>query len=218
MTMQKLEEMTPVILRDYKPIEDIDLLIKALTPHATFVSARKGQRFNYLSSIRTQCYLITEGSVTIHRTLDGRVISTAFGPVILGTSNYIIDLNSTYIKVNQSMQLGIISTEELTRQLDISNLWRPFSQLLLFTISHFLHNNLSQVTPTSYERIRSHILVLNSETDEIKSKTNMTRYIQDRTLLSRSHIMMIIATLKKGGHIEVKRGVLLRVNSLPKKF
>lgn len=216
--MNNTKDTTPVTLRDLKPVKDVDFLIKTLATHATFISARRGQRFNYLSNGQAMCYLIEEGDVTIHRAADGRVISSAYGPAILGTGNYIVAQDATYITANQPMRLGVLPLDVLATQLEEGNLWRPFSHLLLFTISHFLHQNLKQVTPTSYERIRTQILTLNSEPEEIKSKTNLARYIQDRTLLSRSHIMMIISTLKKGGHIEVNRGVLVSVEYLPKKF
>jgi hypothetical protein len=216
--MQNIKDMTPVTLRDFKPVEDIDILVNSLTPHATFVSARKGQRFNFINSSQTLCYMFEEGSVTVHRARDGRVISSAIGPALLGTTNYVMAHDATYITINQPMQLGIITMEVLSKQLEANNLWREFSQLLLFTISHFQHHNLSQVAPTSYEKIRTHILALNSEPDEVKSKTNMARYIQDRTLLSRSHVMMMISALRKGGHITVERGILISVASLPMKF
>ncbi|MFJ3458549.1 helix-turn-helix domain-containing protein [Scandinavium goeteborgense] len=216
--MQQERKISSLTLRDFKPVQDIDALLKALAPYVTSISARKGQRFNYLSSGRPVCYIIENGSVTIHRAHDGRVLSTAYAPILLGTGNYIVALDPTYITANETMTIGVICVEELSQRLEENNLWKLFSQLLLFTVSNYLHQNLSMVTPTSYEKIRTNILELNREPDEVKSKTNLARYIQDRTLLSRSHIMMILAELKKGGHIEVKRGILVSVNSLPKQF
>lgn len=205
-------------LRGLKPTEDIDLLIKTLSPYATPISARSGQRFNYLSSGKAMCYLIYTGSVTVHRAHDGRVVSSAHAPVLLGTGNYIVPLDPTYITVNETMKMGVISVEELSKRLDENGLWKSFSLMLLFTVSHYLHQNLNMVAPTSYEKIRVNILELNKEPDEIKMRTNLARYIQDRTLLSRSHIMRILAELKKGRHIEVQRGILVSATNLPKQF
>lgn len=216
--MKKTSDITAVTIRDYKPVAHIEKLIKALSPYVTYVSASKGQRFNYVKNGQPMCYLFDEGNVTVHDIHDGRVLSTAFGPAVLGISNYIITQEMAYITANQSMQLGIISVKDLARELEANDLWHPFSHLLLFTISHFIQLTSTQVKPTSYERIRMQILALNDESDEVKRKTNITHYIQERTLLSRSHVMMIISELKKGGNIEVVKGVLIKVNSLPQKF
>ncbi|MBE0398486.1 helix-turn-helix domain-containing protein [Citrobacter amalonaticus] len=43
-------------------------------------------------------------------------------------------------------------------------------------------------------------------------------FIIDRTGLSRSRVMYILKQLKAGGYIKIIKGVLLEVNSLPKKF
>lgn len=216
--MQQEKNSSIKSLRDFKPVEYYEILIKKLAPYATLISARKGQHFNYLSSGRPQCYLIETGSVTLHRASDGRVLSSVNAPFMLGISNYIVPLEQIYFTVNEPMKIGVISVEELAVRLEADNLWKAFSMVLLFTASSYLHFNLNMVRPTSYETIRVNILELNKEPDEIKSKTNLVRYIQDRTLLSRSHVMKIISELKKGGHIEVQRGILQSVTSLPKHF
>ncbi|QUT15773.1 helix-turn-helix domain-containing protein [Rahnella inusitata] len=216
--MQREKKRSSISLRDFKPVEDIEILLKALAPHAIPISACKGQRFSYLSNGRPMCYLIETGSVTIHRASDGRILSTADAPFLLGTSNYIIPLDPVYISANESMKIGVISIDDLSSRLEVDNLWKAFSMMLLFTASNYLHHNLNMVRPTSYDNVRIYILELNKEPDEIKSKTNLARYIQDRTLLSRSHIMKIISELRKGGYIDVHRGMLLSVTSLPKEF
>ncbi|MBD4429538.1 hypothetical protein GUG96_29835, partial [Xanthomonas citri pv. citri] len=43
-------------------------------------------------------------------------------------------------------------------------------------------------------------------------------FIIDRTGPSRSRVMYILKQLKAGGYIKIIKGVLLEVNSLPKKF
>jgi hypothetical protein len=57
-----------------------------------------------------------------------------------------------------------------------------------------------------------------NESEELRLATNACDYVQEKTLLSRSGIMKMLSDLKRGGHIEVERGVLIAVNKLPVKY
>ncbi|CAM6830726.1 helix-turn-helix domain-containing protein [Klebsiella michiganensis] len=44
------------------------------------------------------------------------------------------------------------------------------------------------------------------------------KYIREKTRLSRSGVMRILAALKTGGFIEMEEGKLIKINKLPAKY
>jgi CRP-like cAMP-binding protein len=44
------------------------------------------------------------------------------------------------------------------------------------------------------------------------------RYIREKTQLSRSGVMRILADLKTGGFIEMEEGRLIKINKLPARY
>lgn len=72
--------------------------------------------------------------------------------------------------------------------------------------------------PTSFDILRYQLLMLIQEPDEICASTAAYQYILDRTRLSRSSIMKMLAELKKGHYIQLENGKLLAIHHLPTRF
>jgi hypothetical protein len=53
------------------------------------------------------------------------------------------------------------------------------------------------------------------EEDELSGSVTAERYIREKTQLSRSGVMRILADLKTGGFIEMEEGRLIKINKLP---
>lgn len=67
--------------------------------------------------------------------------------------------------------------------------------------------------------IRSYLQEMILLPDEVRMRTTILEYIQDRTLLSRSSILNVLSALKQGKYIAFKRGgYLLEVGHLPESF
>ncbi|WNS34115.1 helix-turn-helix domain-containing protein [Enterobacter asburiae] len=71
---------------------------------------------------------------------------------------------------------------------------------------------------STYELIRINLNALMEEEEELRLSINVSDYIQDKTRLSRSRVMKILSDLREGDFIEVKRGILLKVNKLPANY
>lgn len=87
----------------------------------------------------------------------------------------------------------------------------------------FMYNRLynavmPQGAPTAYEMIRQQLLRLMEEDESYRSAVTAERYIRDKTQLSRSGVMRILADLKTGGFIEMEEGRLITINKLPAKY
>lgn len=84
----------------------------------------------------------------------------------------------------------------------------------MVVLDHFV--NLTQ--PTAYEVIRTQLIQLMAEPDEIRLNMTIESYIRNKTKISRSAIMNILAQLKSGEYITTHRGILVNIAKLPHKF
>ncbi|MRS90362.1 hypothetical protein GJV04_10005 [Enterobacteriaceae bacterium RIT714] len=216
--MNKKELDTLSEYRLIKPVEDIERLIEALTPDATTITFRHGQRLDLITQQEPKCYLLTEGSLHVNRIRDGLVLGTVYGPAILGMSNFSSSLDPTYITTDEDVRLGVVRLDDIFDILDRTQLWKSFSITLLYIIGHYHHYNLKMIAPTSYEKVRYQLIDLASKPVDVRAEINVTEFIHERTLLSRSHIMAILSELKTGGYIKIKKGNLVELTELPQKY
>ncbi len=54
--------------------------------------------------------------------------------------------------------------------------------------------------------------------ETLRQTINTCDYIQEKTHISRSRVMKILSDLKIGNYIEIERGVLIKINKLPKTY
>lgn len=71
---------------------------------------------------------------------------------------------------------------------------------------------------TAYEKIRVQLCELMTEPPSYREKISAEQYIRGKTRLSRSGVMRILASLRDGGYIELEKGVLQKIHSLPDKY
>jgi CRP-like cAMP-binding protein len=201
-----------------KPVDDIERLIDALMADATTITFRHGQRLDLITQQEPKCYLLRTGSVNVNRIRDGLVIGTVYGPAILGMSNFSSSLDPTYITADVDVGIGVVPLGDIFDILDKQQLWKSFSITLLYIVGHYHHYNLKMIAPTSYDKVRYQLIDLASKEMDFRASTNVTEFIHERTLLSRSHILSILSELKKGGYITIRKGNLLEINELPLRF
>jgi len=56
------------------------------------------------------------------------------------------------------------------------------------------------------------------ETEEVRNNITVVSYVMNRTFLSRSTIMKILAQLKTGGYIAMEKGILKTINRIPSRY
>jgi DNA-binding IclR family transcriptional regulator len=66
--------------------------------------------------------------------------------------------------------------------------------------------------------IRQQLVKLMEEDEAYRLGVTAERYIREKTQLSRSGVMRILADLKTGGFIEIDEGRLIKINKLPAKY
>jgi CRP-like cAMP-binding protein len=61
-------------------------------------------------------------------------------------------------------------------------------------------------------------MLLMNEDENFRRSITVERYIREKTQLSRSGVMRILADLKTGGFIEMEDGRLIKINKLPARY
>lgn len=164
------------------------------------------------------CYLILKGSCTVHRNSDDRVMSTVTSPALVGLSNLVQLETEGYIKTLTSSDIAILDMITAHEIISSNQLWEPVAKHMMVIAGKLFQSGEQLTAPNSYDIVRAQLNELMNESPNVRENTTAEYYIREKTQLSRSGIMRILSQLKKGGFIEINRGVLNNIIYLPKKF
>lgn len=149
------------------------------------------------------------------------VLALCEGPLIVGLRNIFNEkeeIEDVYLLALSDVRYEVIDVDKVRRVVENNNLWREIAELMMYSSGMMLQNLRRYAGRKSCELINNALLNLMQQPAEFRARQNVAEYIQDRTMLSRSLIMGALGTLKRLGHIEVKRGVLEDVKSLPSSY
>ncbi|HCM9362383.1 TPA: helix-turn-helix domain-containing protein [Enterobacter bugandensis] len=193
-------------------------LISYLLPDCTTRRTARGERLDLQINGQGMCYLILEGTVAIYRRSDDMMLSTARSPALFGLANLTDIYFNDYLKTVSPCLIGTLTTERVNEIIKEKALWGLLSKQLMFVYSRLYNNVMPQGAPTAYEMIRQQLIKLMEEDESYRSSVTAERYIREKTQLSRSGVMRILADLKTGGFIEMEEGRLIKINKLPAKY
>ncbi|HHA1515715.1 TPA: helix-turn-helix domain-containing protein [Enterobacter bugandensis] len=193
-------------------------LISHLLPDCTTRRTARAERLDLQNNGQGMCYLILEGTVAIYRRSDDMMLSTARSPALFGLANLTDIYFNDYLKTVSPCLIGTLTTERVNEIIKEKALWGLLSKQLMFVYSRLYNNVMPQGAPTAYEMIRQQLIKLMEEDESYRSSVTAERYIREKTQLSRSGVMRILADLKTGGFIEMEEGRLIKINKLPAKY
>ena len=193
-------------------------LISHLLPECTTRHTARGERLDLEVEGQGMCYLILEGTVAIYRKSDNMMLSTARSPALFGLANLTDIYFNDYIKTVGPCLIGTLTAERVNEIIKEKALWGLLSKQLTFVYSRLYNNVMPQGAPTAYEMIRQQLIKLMEEDESYRSSVTAERYIREKTQLSRSGVMRILADLKTGGFIEIDEGRLIKINKLPARY
>jgi len=130
-------------------------------------------------------------------------------------------LRQLFSAVGKVSDDGIHSTvhyEQVMALVEEKQVWDLLDKHVMFVTNKLFIYNEMLTAPTSFDILRYQLLMLIQETDEIRASTAAYQYILDRTRLSRSSIMKMLAELKKGNYIQLENGKLIAIHHLPNRF
>lgn len=193
-------------------------LVAKLRPYTVVKSYPARRKLTLSSEGAHFCFLIVKGRYQLHRQTDNLIVGIGNGPSILGLGNTTNMYIGTYITMLTVCEIGILTSEEALELIDREQLWRTLSDHL-FIISGKLFTIYRQLTlPTVYEVVRTQIQEYMCEEITYRESITVEQYIRNKTHISRSAIMKILLSLKSGGYLELERGKIITINSLPKKY
>ena len=205
-------------LRNKKPLAEIERLLAHLTPPANKLETKGRQTINYMDNDQRKCFLLHKGSVSLYRSVDGMVLNTESAPFVFGMSTQMTDPDYLFIRTHDVSEVSWLPLEVANQIIAENNLWRPLSQMLIYTVTRVYDHCTKISSLSSYDIIRYQLYELMSETEAIRNSVSIANYIQSRTFLSRSSIMKILAQLKAGGYIVSERGCLQAIKNIPLKY
>lgn len=198
-----------------KPIHDFHIIMDALYPHAKPLSCVKNKRLDYSRMGHPVCYLLYEGHGTVHRQADGLVMSSMRAPGIIGISNIISPIESGYYwRAGKTCSILVVDADVAYQVISENDYWQSLSKILGFLINRLSEHSARLVAQNGYNLVCNQIIALMQEPVYIRQKVSLPKYIIDRTLLSRSYVMKILAELKQEGRITVVDKMLVEVNNL----
>ncbi|MGX5098727.1 helix-turn-helix domain-containing protein [Enterobacter cloacae] len=193
-------------------------LISHLLPECTTRRTARGERLDLQVNGQGMCYLILEGTIAIYRRSDDMMLSTARSPALFGLANITDIYFNDYLKTVTPCLTGTLTTERVNEIIKEKALWGLLSKQLMFVYNRLYNNVMPQGAPTAYEMIRQQLIKLMDEDESYRGSVTAERYIREKTQLSRSGVMRILADLKTGGFIEIEDGRLIKINKLPARY
>ncbi|MBM3070836.1 helix-turn-helix domain-containing protein [Enterobacter sp. RHBSTW-00994] len=192
--------------------------ISHLQPFCQVQSCVQGKQLDFQVNGQGMCYLILEGSVAVYRRKDTMLLSTATSPAIFGVSNLAGIFLNDYLITLKPCLLGVMTTDDVSAVIKEKDLWCLLSKQLMYVCNRLYHNIMPQNALTAYDVIRHQLTELMSEEESFRLSITAEQYIRDKTHLSRSGTMRILAALKAGNYVKMEEGRLIRINKLPAKY
>lgn len=202
----------------FKPYTHIEKLITILQSSSSEIATFGRQKINFHEGNGRDVYLLHEGSIALNRSSDGMIIVSERAPYIFGLCNQISDAGNIFMRTQEPSKISCLSVELANEIITKNQLWESVCYLMMYGSARIFVNYSQLCQSSSYDIIRHQIFELMNESSTIKSSVSVVSYIKERTSLSRSGIMKILAELKAGGFIDIEKGLLKKVNQLPRRY
>lgn len=201
-----------------KPNAHIERLINCFTPHANTFETNTKQIFNYSDHDENTIFILRKGSVSLYRKHDNMILNSESAPFIFGMSQQTSSPEYLFLRTQEPCLISTLSLSEAHRLIGENKLWESLAKLLIYTIARVYAHCAKISQLSAYEIIRYQLFELMDESPEIRDTTTAANYIINRTFLSRSGTMRILAELRAGDYITIEKGILHSINHLPLKY
>ena len=202
-------------IRETKPTQEITDILDALKDKVKIRHGEKNKRIFLTIDGKKQIFLLIQGYCHLMRQWDMRTIISLHAPLIAGMGMPENKASHLFIQAIDKIEYALLPVELFNHYLDEFDLWRQQATITTWGLQ-VQHIYSKTLMGNNNADVASMLLIeLIHEPECIRCNTTALTYIQDRTLLSRSWIMHFLSELKNAGHIELKRGVLTKINQLP---
>jgi len=193
-------------------------LIDVLSPYVTFDKIPAFSRLYYAVDGVKMCYVIRSGIIKVRRDLDGLVMASLPTPNIAGISELLPNSSGLFLELQSEGEIATLTTTRAQQLIAETNSWELLAKHITKVTTNLFNNNIIMTAPTTYEVVKFHLIMLMREPVSVRETTSAVKYILERTRLSRSTVMKMLAQLKQGGYIQLDDGILVALNHLPARY
>jgi hypothetical protein len=161
------------------------------------------------------CLFLSAGVVSVRRKKDNLVIANSCSVSVLGLAELFSPLDMTYIYFESPAEGFLVHESQIINRMKEKELLFHVIHIQSYIIQAYCSRDDLFVGRTSYEIIRSHLLMLMNEPEDIRNAIAASNYILQRTLLSRTTVMRILQDLRHGKYIVLSWGRLHDIIQLP---
>lgn len=193
--------------------EHIQRLIDNFSRKENILTKRKNQLITVDGFSEKNVLIFHQGIIAGCRPSDDRLLVNFSAPRIFGI-NYFFDPTLMYFRACTDVTYEFRPFDEVEKIVDEKNLWKDVAVYHMFTLSHMLTyvNNMSGVS--SYALVIQCLYQLQAEPDIIRLRRTAADYVVDKSGLSRSTVMKMLAHFKAEGKVTLKKGLLMDLKDL----
>lgn len=193
--------------------ENIQLLISHLSRTENIFTKRKNQLITMDGFTEKNILIFHQGIIAGCRPGDDRLLVNFTAPRIFGLNQF-IDTTLLYFRACTDISYEFLALSEAEKIINEKNLWETVSINHMLTIANMLKyiNNMSSVS--SYALVIHCLYQLQAEPDIIRLRRTAADYVVDKSGLSRSTVMKMLAQFKSEGKVVLSKGLLLDVKNL----
>jgi CRP-like cAMP-binding protein len=191
-------------------------LVAAMTCDEDFRIWAKGSKLFFRRGAEPLCHFVRKGSLLLARNEDAFSLGILSAPLALGL---IVPLSEhLHLRTMTESEIATLPYERVIALVEEKQIWDLVAKHVMYMTNKIFIYNEMLTAPTSFDILRYQLLMLIQETDDVRASTSAYQYILDRTRLSRSSIMKMLAELKKGNYIQLENGKLIAIHHLPNRF
>ncbi|WP_336218756.1 helix-turn-helix domain-containing protein [Citrobacter amalonaticus] len=207
--------MLSTYCKNIRPQEELNAIIAATEGYEE-KTLRKWQRISTENS--EVIHIIISGEVEFRRESDELCMFTLQNKCVFGLSSIYYNSTHMYGLVRSNTVVRTIQKDDFLQLMSEKNLWEALSKVLSWYVCLLSKRDEVLVARSAYSIVREFLVEINELMVNHQRDINIYDYIQEYTSLARSTIIKILADLKRGNYIQVDKGRLLYLSSLPEKY
>lgn len=202
-----------------KPLNEFDRLNRCFSTYGTHFDFYGEKQVIFSNDICcNNTIVILSGTVSLHRD-ESILVGIAQAPFIIGLAEGVMKNEAKYTLMTEGECTGFsLPSSQAMTLIDQNNLWRDAFCWLVWHSRIMELRDQQLIGNNSYEQIRAMLLSMNDWDEQLRSRIGVMNYIQQKTCISRSVVAEVLAALRKGGYIEMKKGKLVCINHLPSEY
>ncbi|HAY7230802.1 TPA: hypothetical protein JN332_001989 [Shigella sonnei] len=193
--------------------ENIQQLIDGLSQKQSIFSKRKNQVITMDGFSERNIILFHQGIVSVCRLSDDRLLANFTAPRVFGI-NYYLDEVFTYFRACTDVSYEFVPLVVAEKIIADKNLWKEVAVNHMVTLNQIFRYVNHMAGVSSYAQIINCLYQLQAEPDIIRLRRTAADYIVEKSGLSRSTVMKMLAQLKTEGKLLMSKGLLMDVRNL----